>query len=104
MIIHFNIRKQIVLFLSIFTAISLNSQVFAGNSYVSQRSNKEFFPLVVKGKTAPLCVSSQDFAGVLRVTKHLQTDIANVSGIEPEIINDKTIGKIADGIDDIVDG
>ncbi|MCI0698031.1 glycosyl hydrolase 115 family protein [candidate division KSB1 bacterium] len=54
-------------------------------SYVSTEKGKGNFALSVSGKTAPLCVSSQDYPGVLRVLKHLQTDIARVTNTPPEI-------------------
>lgn len=68
------------------------SQVLAGESYITIKDGKNRFPLVSNYQSASLCVSSQDYAGVLRVTKHLQTDIKNVTGVEPKIITDKTIG------------
>lgn len=66
------------------------SQVSAENSYISTKNGQNLFPLVAEGKSAPLCVSSQDHPGVIRVAKHLQTDIKQVTGIEPEIITDET--------------
>jgi hypothetical protein len=68
------------------TAISrylCTSQFSAGNTYISTKSRRNFFPLVADDQSAPLCVSSQDYLGVLKVAKHLQTDIKHVTGIEP---------------------
>ncbi len=68
------------------------AQVWAGDSYISIKNGQSFFPLVADGKSAPLCVSSQDYPGVLRVAGHLQMDIKKVTGIKPKLIKDKTIG------------
>jgi hypothetical protein len=43
------------------------------------------FPLSSNGRSAPLCASSQDYPGVLRVLKLFRTDIATVTGSAPEI-------------------
>ena len=67
-------------------------QVSAADSYISTKGGQNLFPLVADGQSAPLCVSSQDYSGVLKVAGHLQTDIKHVTGIEPKIITDKAIG------------
>ncbi len=41
-------------------------QVSAANSYISTKDGQNLFPLVADGQSAPLCVSSQDYPGVLR--------------------------------------
>ena len=66
-------------------------QGFALNdaAYVSAKKAKGSFPLAVAGKVAPLYISSQDFAGVLRVTKHLQTDIQRVTKTAPQLLSDE---------------
>ncbi len=46
------------------------------------------FPLSSSGVSAPLCASSNDFPGVLRVLGMFQNDIAAVSGARPGIIMD----------------
>ena len=66
------------------------AQSWAGESYVSTTDSPNAFPLVADGKAAPLYLSSQDYAGVLRVAGHLQTDIHNVTGVKPEVITDLT--------------
>ncbi len=68
-------------------------RLLAGDSYISKYNGQNFFPLVANGQSAPLCVSSLDFPGVLRITEHLKTDIRQVTGIAPKIITDKIIGK-----------
>ena len=68
------------------------SQFSTRNAYISTKSGQGFFPLVARGQSAPLCVSSQDHPGVLKVVNHLQTDIKHVAGSEPKILIDETIG------------
>ena len=43
------------------------------------------FPLSVSGRSAPLCASSTDHPGVLRILKIFQNDIAQVTGASPQI-------------------
>ncbi|PIQ21055.1 MAG: glycosyl hydrolase [Cytophagales bacterium CG18_big_fil_WC_8_21_14_2_50_42_9] len=62
-------------------------------TYVSAKKSKGSFPLAVAGKVAPLYISFQDFAGVQRVAKHLQTDIARVTKTEPQLLTDTPTGK-----------
>ncbi len=47
------------------------------------------FLLSSSGKSAPLCVSSKDYAGVLRIAKLFQIDIRNVTNVEPTLSIDK---------------
>ena len=49
------------------------TQVFAGETYVSTTKGQGYFPLAVNGKTAPVCVSSMDYPGVLTVAGHFPT-------------------------------
>jgi hypothetical protein len=65
------------------------AQVWAGDSYISTKSSQGSFPLVAEGQSASLYLSTQDYPGVLKVAGHLQTDIKNVTGVEPKIITDK---------------
>ena len=60
-----------------------------GKSYISFEKGKGFFPLSVSGKSAPLCVSSGDFAGVQLILKNFQADIERVTGTRPEVFIDK---------------
>jgi len=47
------------------------------------------FPLVRKGKAAPLVVSGGDYPGVIRVVNDLQADIAAVTGARPAVSVDR---------------
>lgn len=57
-------------------------------SYISTEKSMGAFTLSATGKSAPLCVSSQDYPGVIRVLKLLQTDIGRVTNAPPEILLD----------------
>ncbi|MBN1155282.1 glycosyl hydrolase 115 family protein [candidate division KSB1 bacterium] len=60
----------------------------AGDNYVTSRWTEGVFTLADSGKTAPLCASTDDYAGVLRVLNHLQTDIERVTDAKPTIFTD----------------
>ncbi len=47
------------------------------------------FALSVSGKSAPLYVSSEDFPGVIRACRDLQTDIGRVTDAVPELVTGK---------------
>ena len=53
--------------------------------YVSEDAGGNNFPLVAGGSAASLMVSANDFAGVQRVVNDLQTDIHDVTGIQPVV-------------------
>jgi hypothetical protein len=59
-----------------------------GKSYVRFENGKGRFPLSSSGKSAPLCVSSKDYPGVLAILKNFQNDIESVSDARPEILVD----------------
>ncbi len=54
-------------------------------SYISTEKNAGAFTLSTAGKSAPLCVSSQDYPGVIRVAKLLQADIEQVTNANPDV-------------------
>src|SRR5512145_1140349 len=61
----------------------------ANGSYISTVKGQGSFTLSTSGKSAPLYASSQDYPGVIRVLKHLQTDITRVTGAPPDISLDR---------------
>lgn len=68
----------------------------AAAPFVSGTSHEGSFPLVAKGRAAPLFVSGEDHAGVLRVAGHLRADILKVTGREPSLsTTDTPAGKVA---------
>ncbi len=56
---------------------------------ISVTGTRGYFALSKEGRSAPLCFSSQDFPGVLRVGGHFQADIAHVTGGAPELCVDR---------------
>jgi hypothetical protein len=57
-------------------------------TYISTEKIAGAFTLSTAGKSAPLCASSQDFPGVIRVLKLLQADIERVTNEKPDVIID----------------
>jgi len=92
------LKTKIVYVLSLFL-IGLSTKSYAINpeKYVVNQASAENFPLVSKGKAAAILVSDKDFAGVLKVTGHLENDIFKVSDLHP-----KRIKKIAEAEDFVV--
>ena len=58
------------------------------NSYISFQKNSGDFILSESGKSSPIYISSQDFPGVIRAAKDLQTDIGKVTSAKPEFNTD----------------
>src|SRR5476651_1215330 len=63
---------------------------FAANAtgepkYVSVQNGAGYFDLATAGIPAPLYVSADDYPGVIRAMKDLQTDIASVTGNKPKL-------------------
>ncbi|WP_343697049.1 glycosyl hydrolase 115 family protein [Flavobacterium sp.] len=79
--------KTSYLILSLFL-IGLSTKLYAINpeKYVVNQASAENFPLVSKGKTASIWVDDKDYAGVLKVTGHLENDIFNVSDLHSKRI------------------
>lgn len=82
-------KKLVFLFLLLFVFFSFNVFSVDLNKYVINNSSLNTFPIATKHKLSPLLVSSNDHAGVLRIIKHLQSDIKNVTGIEPKLFQNK---------------
>jgi len=51
------------------------------DSYISNKSGQRFFPLVTDGKSAPLCVSSQDYPGIV-----FQKFVIDAGGLLPSYL------------------
>lgn len=81
-------KKLLLAVILLFSASQGSSFSIDNSSYVSTKKVKGSFTLVEKGKSAPIIISSNDFPGVLRVSKHLQADIKNVSGAQPDLFID----------------
>jgi len=63
--------------------------VAKSTSYISKKSADGCFTLSASGKSAPLYASADDYPGVIKVLKHLQTDIDRVTNAEPGLYTDK---------------
>lgn len=82
-------KKPIIVVILLFFFIS-NHLSFSidKDSYVTTKKVKGSFTLVEKGKSAPILISKDDYPGVHRVSRHLQTDIKNVSNANPDLLFD----------------
>ncbi|TRX22279.1 glycosyl hydrolase 115 family protein [Flavobacterium franklandianum] len=58
-------------------------------SYISTIVGKNFFTLSATGKSSPLFIGTNDYPGVLRALKDLQSDIKKVTNFPPNIVFDK---------------
>jgi hypothetical protein len=73
-------------------------QAFAGDgsidtaTFVSTTRGEDNFILSASGSSAPLCISSEDWPGVIRALRDLQTDIGKVTGALPNIFLDTLPG------------
>ena len=73
-----------------------NALALTTNSFVSAKRSSDSFALVAKGKAASILVDSNDWPGVIRVAKDLQTDIARVSSANATLTHDSaSLGKQA---------
>ena len=85
-----NVNKKILYLILASIVLSwsaLEAQI--NNSYILEEKDGSAFTLSSKGKSAPLCVASNDFAGVHKILKFFQKDIEAVTGTKPEIWVDK---------------
>ncbi|WNH13842.1 glycosyl hydrolase 115 family protein [Thalassobellus suaedae] len=92
-----NLKKTtITIFLTLLFSVVNGMQGINPEKYVSSETLEGSFPLASNSKVASILVSNNDFPGVIRVTGHLQKDLKNVTGIQPNIIN--TISQTEDYI------
>lgn len=101
-----NNKTSLFLLLILLFVFAVSQNVFAKtkNSYITIDKNYSAFTLSESGSSAPLFVSSNDYPGVIRILKLLQTDIEKVTDAKPllsidsipeakEIVIAGTIGK-----------
>ncbi len=62
---------------------------YGTESFISTEKIKGALSLSVSGKSAPLLISSNDWPGVLRAFKDLQSDIGKVTSFQPQLHTDK---------------
>jgi Glycosyl hydrolase family 115/Gylcosyl hydrolase family 115 C-terminal domain len=81
--------KKLLLFLSftIFPLIFSSAQSI-NESFISFENGKGKFAILVSGKPAPLLISSNDWPGVIRAFKDLQSDIGKITSNVPELFTD----------------
>ncbi len=70
--------------------LNIYSQTTETKSYISTKKEQGSFALSESGKSAPLYISSEDYKGVIRALKDLQTDIKNVTSSKPILNISKT--------------
>ncbi|MEV4017459.1 glycosyl hydrolase 115 family protein [Nonomuraea angiospora] len=61
----------------------------APGTYISSSGGPGRFPLATAGRAAPIVVSADDHAGVVRVAGDLQADIERVTGVRPALAKDE---------------
>jgi hypothetical protein len=71
------------LFLTIYWAKAQSPT--AAPPYIALENGKGYFPLAVGGKVASLYTDAEEFAGVTRALKNLQSDLKKVTGTEPNL-------------------
>ncbi|HUW91976.1 MAG TPA: glycosyl hydrolase 115 family protein [Bacteroidales bacterium] len=80
-----------ILLITCFLSCSLAGAADDDSTLISTCKPEGFFTLAAPGRYAPLCISTDDWPGVVRALTDLQTDISRVTGHLPELI---TSGKI----------
>ncbi len=68
---------------------SESTQAKNTKSYILTEKSTGAFTLATASKAAAICVSSQDYPGVIRVAKLLQVDIERVTSARPDLIRDE---------------
>lgn len=80
--------------LLVFTTSCHVEKISTDMNYISTEKGKQNFVISESGKSVPLFISSEDHAGVIRVAKHLQTDIENITDAKPILsIDEQPTGK-----------
>ncbi len=67
-----------------------HAQAPGDKSYLSLKNGTGYFPLSANGKVALLYTGSEEYPGVMRAVKSLQTDITSVTKTSPELLTGKT--------------
>ncbi len=80
-----SVKTFLLLFILLFIAFAEQDFSIDHVKYINNKFSKGSFPLLTKGKTASLLVNENDFSGVLKVVKHLQADIKNITNSEPNL-------------------
>jgi len=86
----FRYKKRTILFL-LFVFLSPPIWAIGEPSYVSTTGGKDYFTLFSNGKSSALYVGSNEYIGVVRALKDLQSDIKKVTNYSPAIFYDKSV-------------
>ncbi|MCX7798415.1 MAG: glycosyl hydrolase 115 family protein [Melioribacter sp.] len=78
-------KVKLLLFSLFLLIINVNAQ----DDYVSIKKIKDAFPLYTNGQVPPIVYSSNEFTGVIKILEYFQNDIKNVTGVKPELFQDK---------------
>ncbi len=82
------IRLFILLTIGLCTLTVAEVKAINPDSYISTENGDGYFPVASSGLSAPLCISSNDYPGVIRALHDLQSDINRVTGITPGLVMD----------------
>ncbi|MFD1255167.1 glycosyl hydrolase 115 family protein [Mucilaginibacter terrae] len=85
--------RKIFYALALLLAGSEQTRATDNHSYITAKAGTNTFALSANGKSTPLWVSEQDYPGVVRAAKDLQTDINAVTHSKPELLNGSGTGK-----------
>jgi hypothetical protein len=86
-------KLLLTVLLSIVSLIFINGQVSSDNeTFVSVEKGKRNFVISAEGKSVPLLISSNEWPGVIRAFKDLQSDIGKVTSVVPELLTDEFTG------------
>lgn len=80
-----NIKVKFLFIAFIFLVQKLNAQ----DDYILTKKIKDAFPFFVNGCIPPIVYSSNEYRGVIRVLEHFQNDVKNVTGVTPNLFQDK---------------
>ena len=87
-----NLLKQQLYFLAYLGLVLLlpsTLNAIGGPTYISVTGGDNLFKLSASGKSTTLCISSNDYPGVIRALEDLKSDIGKVTSYEPVIAFDK---------------
>lgn len=85
-----NLNKKVTLLVPFIVGFLVNMGVWAAEKPIVT-TNENDFVLSASGKSSPLLISNNDYPGVIRAFKDLQTDIEKVTGSKPALFTGKPV-------------
>jgi hypothetical protein len=86
-------RREMLIFylllVAIITVFAQKALALGAGSYITEKRTAGAFVLSVSGRSAPVCISSNDYWGVIHAAKDLQSDIEKITDAKPELLADK---------------